>query len=538
MSRLLPTSRQFEAFVSDGRLLPLAATVGLVGGIVGVVYLEALNALSQLLFPAPWADTVKTYLPTPIDTTITWNPWHHWLVLITAGVITAIVFKYLGNPADTELLVDNIHLHGEAPKEGMRELRALIPVSLLNIAVGSGIGPEAPLSQTNGTLASWFAERWKLEPVEARILTITGMAAGFTVLFDAPLGATIFSMEMLHRRGLRYFEVLLPVLVGSLCAFVLYSGLTSMGLEPIWHIDGVLGLPYSLGFGDFAWGLAAGVVGAIIAAVFTYLVVFTRWLYRPLPPLTKPVVTGVVLGALAFASPYALTFSKLQLRHLGRVETITLGALGLAVVTKLIAAAISMAGGWKGGFIIPMFFAGYCLGRIGAEVLPGHPNGTVLAVCLMVAINVGVTKTPLGSTLVVTEMVGLKLLPPALIAGLISFFLTSNVYLISSQRRREGLDGEHIDPGVTRFALDPRNDRPSDRPRLGPFAARPTSSTNPFLPSLTVPGSADADDAPQSLEPSVSPSGEPSGDPSDDPSATPAGDVVDPDRLGDAPGHT
>jgi H+/Cl- antiporter ClcA len=157
--------------------------------------------------------------------------------------------------------------------------------------------------------------------------------------------------------------------------------------------------------------------------------------------LAKPVVTGVALGALAFLSPYALTFSELQLMHLGTLETISVATLLLAVVAKLLAVAISMAGGWKGGFIIPMFFSGYCLGRAGAHFLPGHPNAVVLAVCLMVAINVGVTKTPVGSTLVVTEMAGMRLLPPALIAGMLSFFLTSNVYLIESQQQREGIHG-------------------------------------------------------------------------------------------------
>jgi H+/Cl- antiporter ClcA len=54
----------------------------------------------------------------------------------------------------------------------------------------------------------------------------------------------------------------------------------------------------------------------------------------------------------------------------------------------------------------------------------------------MVAINVGVTKTLLGSTLVVTEMGGLHLMPSTLLAGAIAFMLTSNVGLIESQRER------------------------------------------------------------------------------------------------------
>jgi H+/Cl- antiporter ClcA len=56
---------------------------------------------------------------------------------------------------------------------------------------------------------------------------------------------------------------------------------------------------------------------------------------------------------------------------------------------------------------------------------------------MMVAANVGVTKTPIGSTLVVTEMAGMALLPTALIAAVVSLLLTSSVSLIETQRRRE-----------------------------------------------------------------------------------------------------
>jgi hypothetical protein len=68
---------------------------------------------------------------------------------------------------------------------------------------------------------------------------------------------------------------------------------------------------------------------------------------------------------------------------------------------------------------------------------------------LMVACNVGVTKTPLGSVLVVTEMAGLQLLPTTLIASVVALVLTSHVGLIDSQRRRTdaaGDGGDAIDP--------------------------------------------------------------------------------------------
>jgi H+/Cl- antiporter ClcA len=442
--RFLPQQYHFEAFLSNAKLLPMAALTGLLGGLIGAAYVTAMNSLSQLFFPAPWAERLPELVKTPFNTTITWSNGTHWLILIGAGLLTALAVKLLGDPGDTELLVDNIHVHGGAPAEDIKQLRSLIPISLVNIAVGSGIGPEAPLSQTNGTVGSWLSHRWHISQDETRILTITGMAAGFTVLFAAPFGASVFAMELLHRKSLRYFEVLLPALTGTIVGYIVYTVLTTVGLRPVWDIGSVLHVPSDLVVADFGWAFAAGIAGAIIAAAFTYLVVFARWVFRPIPPLAKPVVTGVALGALAFASPYALTFSELQLTHLGLLEKVAVGTLALAVIVKLVAVALSMAGGWKGGFIIPMFFSGYCLGRAASQWLPGHPNGVVLAVCLMVAINVGVTKTPLGSTLVVTEMVGMRLLPTALISGLVSFFLTSNVYLIESQQLREGIHGEEM----------------------------------------------------------------------------------------------
>lgn len=73
------------------------------------------------------------------------------------GLVIGLLTRWLGNPGDVELLVDNIHVIGRP--ESARSLRSLIPVSLLGIAVGGAAGPEAPLAQTTGTLGSTIALR-------------------------------------------------------------------------------------------------------------------------------------------------------------------------------------------------------------------------------------------------------------------------------------------------------------------------------------------------------------------------------------------
>ena len=65
----------------------------------------------------------------------------------------------------------------------------------------------------------------------------------------------------------------------------------------------------------------------------------------------------------------------------------------------------------------------------------------------MVALCVGVTKTPLGSTLVVTEMAGLVLLPTTLVAAVVALVLSGRRGLIDSQRDRDPVDRPAMEVG-------------------------------------------------------------------------------------------
>ncbi|HWD73270.1 MAG TPA: chloride channel protein [Actinomycetota bacterium] len=387
----------------------LVLAVGVAGGLAGAAYVTVMKAATSLLGPHAWSR------PT------------HLLILALAGGGIALLTKVLGNPGDVELLVNNIHVGG---RSDLRELRSLIPVSLLGIAAGSAIGPEAPLVQTTGEIGNWAAIRARMPAVEARTLTITGMAAGFTVLFGAPLGSAIFALEILHRRGLQYYEALLPAAAGSLAGFAISMVTAHFGLTPIWRFPAVA----SLHPRDLAAGVLAGVGGAAIAAAFTYATHAIRRGFRRIPIPLRPVVGGLALGALAWVSPFALTYGEGQIQAVAGTR-LAVSTLLVAVAVKLLASSTIVSAGWRGGFIIPLFFMGAALGAAAAPAL--GINQVVLMLALMAAANVGVTKTPLGSCLIVAAMAGYRLLPPVLAASLVSLFLTSRVSMIETQRERE-----------------------------------------------------------------------------------------------------
>ena len=381
----------------------------MVAGLAGAGYVELLRLVTRVLGPDHFAR------------------WTHLLVLGAVGITIALLVRFLGNPGDVELLVDNIHVGGR-PAD-IRALRTLIPVSILGIAAGSAIGPEAPLVQTTGTIGNWIAGRFRVSAVDTRILGITGMAAGFTVLFGAPLGSALFALEILHRRGLEYYEALLPAAIGALTGWIVYTEVMRSGFRPVWQFPNVT----SMGSIDLAIGVGAGIAAAAIAASFGLVVTLLRRINDHIPVIARPAIGGLALGGLAFASPFSLTFGEVQIEHVA-VARLAVGTLLLAMVCKLVATSVIVTAGWRGGFIIPLFFMGATLGLAAGHVLHGHE--IVMMTAMMAATNVGVTKTPFGSTAVVAEMAGMRLLPPVLMASLVSLFLTNKVSIIHTQRSR------------------------------------------------------------------------------------------------------
>ena len=413
--RSSPRLEQFTFGLSPA-LLGATLLVGIAGGAIGAAYLLAIHLLQHVLAPQHF-DAAQQLL-----------------VLGAVGVVVALIARLLGNPGDVELLVDNIHVSGGAPS--VRSLRSLVPMSVVTISAGAAAGPEAPLVTTCGTLASWLARARNSNAVETRCLTIAGMAAGFAVLFGAPIGAAFFALEILHRRGMQYHEALVPALVGALSGFACSMVLTGAGVQPLWTIPAV----HSVHPVDFVWAVGAGVGGALVAILFTYLVLGLRRFYKLGPRMVRPIAGGLTLALLALWSPYSLTFGEQQTAYVLQ-HRLAVSVLIVAFLAKLLGASVTVSSGWPGGFIIPLFFMGATLGQLTHHGFVDARSGIVIA-AFMVATNVGVTKTLLGSTLVITEMGGVRLLPTTLLAALVALMLTSSVGLIESQRERTPMDPE------------------------------------------------------------------------------------------------
>ncbi|MGB3300931.1 MAG: chloride channel protein [Phormidesmis sp.] len=352
------------------------------------------------------------------------------IVMPLSGLLVGLIIHVLGNPGEISFIVDNIHSRGG--RIDTRQNPSMVLSSLVSISSGGSLGPEAPMVQVTGSFGTWVADRLQLQGEDVRSLSVAGMAAGFTALFGAPLGGAFFALEILHYQHVaQYYEAVLPAVVSSCASYIVFVLITHLGISPTWafpqyHVDNV---------DDFMLAIASGVIGAITAWIFIRLVKSCAGLFNQLPePIyIRTMVAGLGLGILAAWMPLTRFFGHEELNLVVESKE---GALFLLILAfaKMCAIAITVNGEWRGGFIIPLFFTGACLGKAIALLIPGL-NPALTMISVMAALNAAVTRTPISTTLLLSKLTGFAPFTPILFASLVGFFLSPKLPFIKSQMK-------------------------------------------------------------------------------------------------------
>jgi len=153
-----------------------------------------------------------------------------------------------------------------------------------------------------------------------------------------------------------------------------------------------------------------------------------------LPIYLKTLIGGILLGIIAFYFPITRYFGHHEINVI-LTERFTLELLASILILKIIAIAITVTSGWRGGFIIPLFFVGTTLGLILHQLFPTI-NLTLTIISCMAAINACVTRTPMSTTILLATLTGFGYFIPILFASLTGYFLAPRIPFISSQMEK------------------------------------------------------------------------------------------------------
>ncbi|RFP63519.1 chloride channel protein [Hymenobacter lapidiphilus] len=401
---------RFNPFVFS-KIFLLWVAVGIIGGLIAGLYW---TVLELLLHGLSWFEGLSV-IP----------------LMGAAGLLAGLIIHRLGDPGEMDLIVNNIRFKGGRLEPGNNP--AMVLSSLLCIASGGSAGPEAPLVQVVGSTGTWIARKLRIRGEDLRSLSIAGMAAAFTALFGAPLGGTLFALEILHHKHVtEYYQALMPALVASCSSYVVFVLITHIGIGPTWSFP-VLGTPT---LNDSFYAVLYGLAGTAVGWMFIFLVRRLRKGFElvAVPIYLKMLVGGLIIGTIAYFVPLSRYFSHDQLQVLLE-KPFTLRVLLGLLAAKLLAIAFTVTSGWRGGFIIPLFFVGAVTGLILDQLFPGQNLALILVSC-MAAINACVTRTPISTAVLLATMTGFHQFIPIMFASLTGFFLAPKTPLINAQLGR------------------------------------------------------------------------------------------------------
>ena len=258
---------------------------------------------------------------------------------------------------------------------------------------------------------------------------------GIGSIFRAPLGAALFSAEVLYSRPDFEYEVLLPGLISAITGYSIYSSYAGWGLlfepPPISFHQPVQLIVYAL------LGIFCALAGNLYPRIFYG---FRDRIFSPLPipRWTKPAVGALVLGLIAVKFPQALGMGYGYIQQALEGQH-TIGFLLLFAVVKVVATSLTISSGGSGGVFGPSLVIvgslGVVVGLLAQWVAPEtftQPGAFV--VVGMAGFFAAAANTPISTLVMVSEMTGsYQLLLPSLWVCSISYMLGRRWSIYRSQ---------------------------------------------------------------------------------------------------------
>ena len=390
----------WKYIVSLLKCIVIGIAMGIVCGTVGV----------GLYYGVMWATGVRME-----------NAWLIYLLPIAGLSITGF-YQLLQMPKDrgTNLVISSIQTDEKVP---VRMSVLIFAGTVITHLFGGSAGREGAALQIGGGIGCGVAKLIKSDITTRKVMTMCSMSAVFAAVFGTPLTAAVFCVEVINV-GLFYGANLLPCIVSSFTAYLISM---HVGVVPVRYV-----IEYIPDVSVSALGQTAvlGAACAVMSIIFCAGIHGTGHLMQKY--IRNPYIR-VAAGGMAVVA-LTLIFGR---DYNGAGSDVIVNAMGgqakwYAFLVKLVFTAITLGAGFKGGEIVPSFFVGATMGCVLGPII-GLPASFSAGMCL-VGVFCGAVNCPIASIILGLEIFGSAALPYIGLVCAMSFFLSGEYSLYSSQK--------------------------------------------------------------------------------------------------------
>jgi H+/Cl- antiporter ClcA len=238
----------------------------------------------------------------------------------------------------------------------------MVLVSLVSLVAGASLGPEAALLAVALAVGTVLADRLKRAEL-GKVFGMSGVGSLLSGLLGSPLAPAVMTLEVTQVTGHNLYVFLIPVLVASAVGLLTFDAILNGPLLEI-NLPSYAAVELAHVFEALAVAAAAAAVGMLVIAALRGV----RRLFAPLAGRTvlKATLGGIGIGVIALVAGEETLFSgehELEVL-LDHPEAYGAGALLLILGGKVLAFALCLETGFRGGRIFPVIFIGSTVGFI------------------------------------------------------------------------------------------------------------------------------------------------------------------------------
>ena len=288
---------------------------------------------------------------------------------------------------------------------------------------GGSAGREGTGVQIGASICSKLSKILRLNEKDTTMIIISGVSSGFGVVFGTPIAGTIFGLEVSTVGKMRY-EAIIPCLISS------FIGNSIAKALKVHHSHYVMEVVSSSDYSIFYKVILCSILFGLVSKLFSELTGNLKKFFTKLIP--KPYIKSFVGGCIVIIIALVLQtqiYLGLSLDLLQ--DAFNNNVVGYAFLIKLILTSITLATGFQGGEVTPLFVIGATLGNFLAPII--NLPLSFLAGLGMVAVFCGGTKTPLASFAMGLELFGGGNIKYIFITCVISYVFAGKSGIYSSQ---------------------------------------------------------------------------------------------------------